>query len=222
MGLYDRLLLPRLLALGMRAPELVPYRRRVAGAASGRVLELGIGPALNLPLYGPGVTSVVGVDPSPTLLDMAGARRLNIPFRVDLLEGSAEALPLDDASVDSVVTTWALCSVADPIRALREARRVLRPGGRLLFVEHGRAPELRVSRWQDRLTPFWKRVAGGCHLNREIDSLVSAAGFRMERLDTGYMRGPRVMTFMYSGQARKPSDHHLDPPVREDPTLERV
>jgi SAM-dependent methyltransferase len=218
MGLYDRLVLPRLLALAMRTPELAPYRQRVAGAASGRVLELGIGPALNLPFYGPEVRSVIGIDPSPALLSMAGSRRLNNPFPVDLLEGSAEALPLDDASMDSVVTTWTLCSVADPIRALQEARRVLRPGGRLLFVEHGRAPELRVSRWQDRLTPLWKRVAGGCHLNREIDSLISAAGFRMERVDTGYMRGPKVMTFMYSGQARKPSDDHLDPPMREAPT----
>jgi SAM-dependent methyltransferase len=222
MGLYDRLLLPRLLALAMRTPELVPYRQRVASAASGRVLEMGIGPALNLPFYGPEVTSVIGIDPSPALLAMAGARRSEVPFPVDLLEGTAEALPLDDASVDSVVTTWTLCSVADPIRALREARRVLRPGGRLLFVEHGRAPEPRVSRWQDRLTPLWKRVAGGCHLNREIGGLISAAGFRMERLDTGYMRGPRVMTFMYSGQARKPSDGHLDLPLRESPTLERV
>jgi SAM-dependent methyltransferase len=124
--------------------------------------------------------------------------------------------------MDTVVTTWTLCSVPDPLRALQEARRVLRPGGRLLFVEHGRAPERRVSRWQDRITPLWKRVAGGCHLNRKIDGLISAAGYRMERLDTGYMRGPKVMTFMYSGQARKPSDDHLDPLMREDPISERV
>jgi len=206
----------------MRTPELVPYRQRVAGAATGRVLELGIGPALNLPFYGPEVRSVIGIDPSPALLSMAGARRLDVPFPVDLLEGSAEALPLDDASMDTVVTTWTLCSVPDPIRALQEAVRVLRPGGRLLFVEHGRAPELGISRWQDRITPLWRRVAGGCHLNRKIDGLISAVGFRMEQLDTGYMRGPKVMTFMYSGQARKPSADYLDLPMREDPTSQHV
>lgn len=202
MGVYDRFVLPRLLALAMRTPELVPYRQRVAGAATGRVLELGIGPALNLPFYGPGVISVIGIDPSPKLLTMARSRHAEVPFEVDLLEGSAEALPLEDASMDTAVTTWTLCSVPDPLRALQEARRVLRPEGRLLFVEHGRAPELRVSRWQDRITPLWKRVAGGCHLNRKIDGLISAAGFRMEWLDTGYMRGPKVATFIYSGQAR--------------------
>lgn len=201
LGLYDRLILPRLLVLAMRTPDLVPYRQRIAGAATGRVLEIGIGPALNLPFYGPDVSSVAGIDPSPALLAMAGSRRRGISFPVELLEGSAEALPLDAASVDSVVTTWTLCSVPDPARALREVRRVLRPGGKLLFVEHGRAPEPGTSRWQDRITPVWKHVAGGCHLNRKMDALILAAGFRMEHMEAGYMRGPKVMTFMYSGQA---------------------
>jgi SAM-dependent methyltransferase len=201
MGLYDRLILPRLLALAMRTPQLVPYRRRVAGAATGRVLEIGIGSGLNLPFYGPDVSSVTGIDPSPALLAMAGSRRGEMSFPVELLEGSAEALPLDAASADSVVTTWTLCSVPDPEAALREVRRVLRPGGKLLFVEHGRAPEPTTSRWQDRITPVWKHVAGGCHLNRKIDALILGAGFRMERLEAGYMGGPKVMTFMYSGQA---------------------
>ena len=202
MGLYDRTILPRLLVLAMRAPDLVPYRTRVAGAATGRVLEIGIGPALNLPFYGPEVSSVLGIDPSPSLLAMAEARRLGTRFPVDLREGSAEALPLEDASVDTVLTTWTLCSVPDPLRALREARRVLAPGGALLFAEHGRAPEPGVGKWQDRITPIWKRLSGGCHLNRRIDELIEAGGFRMERLETRYIRGPKVMTFMYSGRAR--------------------
>ena len=108
---------------------------------------------------------------------------------VELIEGSAEAIPLADTSVDTVVTTWTLCSIPDASQALRDMRRVLRPGGRLLFVEHGRAPDRRVVWWQDRLTPVWKRLGGGCHLNRAIGTLIEGAGFQFDRLHTGYMRG---------------------------------
>lgn len=111
-------------------------------------------------------------------------------------------LNLDDKSVDTVVTTWTLCTIPGVTRALSEMRRVLKPGGRLLFVEHGRSPDPNVRRWQDRLTPLWKRIAGGCHLNRAISQLIEESGFRIERMDTGYMKGPKPMTFMYEGSAR--------------------
>lgn len=119
-----------------------------------------------------------------------------------MIEGSAEAIPLENGSVDTVVTTWTLCSIPDAGRALREIYRVLNPAGRLLFVEHGRAPEPNVCWWQDHLTPVWKRLGGGCHLNRPIKMLIEDAGFRFERCETGYMRGPKPMTFMYEGSAR--------------------
>src|SRR5215218_10313813 len=203
MGVYERFVLPRLLALAMRHRELVPFRQRVGRAASGRVLELGIGSGLNLGFYGPDVTSVVGVDPSPTLLRMAEARSRGVRFPVDLVEAQGERLPLDDRSIDTVVTTWTMCSVGDPAGVLREARRVLRPGGAVLFVEHGRAPDPGVSWWQDRLTPAWRRVAGGCHLNRKMDELVLAAGFQLDDLRTDYLPGPKPLTFMYEGRARR-------------------
>lgn len=202
MSFYDRFILPRLLALAMRNRELVPFRQRVGRAAVGRVLELGIGSGLNLGFYGPDVTAVIGIDPSPALLRMTEARSRGARFAVELVEAMSERLHLEDRSVDTVVTTWTLCSVGDPVQALREARRVLRPGGRLLFAEHGRAPDPGVVWWQDRLTPAWKRIAGGCHLNRKVDELVRVAGFRMDGLKTGYLPGPKPITFMYEGQAR--------------------
>jgi ubiquinone/menaquinone biosynthesis C-methylase UbiE len=202
MGVYERFVLPRLLALAMRHGDLVPFRQRVGRAATGRVLELGVGSGLNLGFYGPDVTSVVGVDPSPALLRMAEARSRGVRFPVDLVEAQGERLPVDDRSIETVVTTWTMCSVGDPAGVLREARRVLRPGGAVLFVEHGRAPDPGVRWWQDRLTPAWRRVAGGCHLNRPIDDLVRAAGFRLDDLQTGYLPGPKPLTFMYEGRAR--------------------
>lgn len=202
MSFYQDRILPCLIHLTMRQRNLVAYRQRVISAADGRVLEIGIGSGLNLPLYAGNTKHVIGLDPSPRLLQMAGRARSKALRPVELMEGSAEAIPLEDKSIDTVVTTWTLCSIPDAAGALAEMRRVLRPGGQLLFVEHGQSPEPGVCRWQNRLTPVWKRIGGGCHLNREIADLIESAGFRMDRLETGYAKGPKPMTFMYEGRAR--------------------
>ncbi|MDB5395726.1 MAG: methyltransferase [Rhodospirillales bacterium] len=183
---------------------MVPFRQRVGQAAEGRILEIGIGPGLNLPFYGPNVSAVIGIDPSPELLAMAARRRAALPpptLQVELIEGSSEALPLDDGSIDTVVTTWTLCTIPGAARALGEMRRVLKPGGQLLFVEHGRAPDPGVVRWQDGLTPVWKHFTGGCHLNRKIDALIGDSGFTISTLHNEYLPGPRPMTYMYEGRA---------------------
>lgn len=202
MGFYQDQIVPLLVSLSMRQKNLSVYRGRVVPAAEGRVLEIGIGSGLNLPYYSQSVRQVIGLDPSPKLLTMA--RRVECPASrlVEFIEGSAEEIPLEGATVDTVVTTWTLCSIPDAARALREMHRVLTPGGRLLFVEHGRAPDSNVVWWQDQLTPIWKRIGGGCHLNRAIGSLIEGAGFQFDRFHTGYMRGPKPMTFMYEGSAR--------------------
>jgi ubiquinone/menaquinone biosynthesis C-methylase UbiE len=202
MGFYEERILPRLIDLAMRNVRLAPYRSRVVPAASGRVLEVGIGSGLNLPFYGTGVSEIVGIEPSPKLLKMTrrAGSRTSIPL--ELIEGTAETIPLDDRTIDTVVTTWTMCSIPAIELALQEMRRVLKPGGCLLFVEHGRAPEPSVRWWQDHLTPAWKHFSGGCHLNRRIPELIQHTGFRIEHLDAGYMLGPKPMTFMYEGSAQ--------------------
>jgi ubiquinone/menaquinone biosynthesis C-methylase UbiE len=201
MAIYANWLFPRILDLLMRQKRITPFRRRIGRAADGRVLDVGIGSGLNLMFYGAQVDRVYGVDPSRELLRFAGERGRNAAAPVELLCGSGEALPLDSNSIDTATLTFTLCTIGDPAAALAEIRRVLKPGGRLLFAEHGRAPEAPVARRQDRITPLWKRIAGGCHLNRKPDDLLRSAGFRIDDLETGYMKGPRVMTFVYSGSA---------------------
>lgn len=203
MSLYGDWVLPHLLNLAMRHSNLAAYRSRVVPAAQGRILEIGIGSGLNLPFYGSGVTEVIGLDPSAPLLRMAEGRIAQGGLAVKMLEASAEAIPLDDASFDTVLSTWTLCSIPDATAALTEIRRVLKPSGALLFVEHGRAPDRRVSRWQDRMTPLWKPIAGGCHLNRPIDALIRQSGFALTEIDFGYMPGPKPFTFMYEGRAAR-------------------
>jgi ubiquinone/menaquinone biosynthesis C-methylase UbiE len=201
MGFYQNQILPRLIHLAMGQEDLKAYRGRVVAAAAGRVLEIGIGSGLNMPFYGDSVTYVIGLDPSAQLLAMA-QRAVRSRTPIEFIEASAEAIPLEDRSVDAVLTTWTLCSIPDAARGLREMRRVLKVGGVLLFAEHGRAPEAGVRWWQDHLTPIWKRLGGGCHLNRPIGELIASAGFRLERLENSYIRGPRPLTYMYEGSAR--------------------
>jgi ubiquinone/menaquinone biosynthesis C-methylase UbiE len=202
MGFYQERIVPYLVQAAMRQETLAAYRQRVVSGASGRILEVGIGSGINLRYYGDRAENVIGLDPSAKLLEMANVadRRTGLP--VELVKGSAEMIPIEDKSVDTVLTTWTLCSIPDVNRALSEIRRVLKPSGRLLFVEHGLSPDDKVRRWQNRLNPIWKRVAGGCNLNRGVTQLIEVAGFRIERINTGYMKGPKPMTFMYEGYAR--------------------
>jgi ubiquinone/menaquinone biosynthesis C-methylase UbiE len=201
MGFYNDIILPRLCDLAMRNKQLVPYRQRVIGAAEGRVIEIGVGSGRNLPFYRSTVMEVLALEPNPKLVVMARrAPHGRVP--VNFIETSGETIPIADHSVDSVVTTWTLCTIPRAAAALTEVRRVLRPGGKLLFVEHGLAPDEGVRRWQDRLTPIWRSISGGCHLNRPIRAMIEDSGFRFDRIDTGYMPGPKPMTFMYEGCAR--------------------
>ena len=202
MVFYQDHILPHLINLAMRQQGLAAYRSRIVPAAEGRVLEIGIGSGLNLPFYSQRVKHLVGLDPSPKLLAMARETARATSGSVDFIDGSAETIPLEDHTVDTVLTTWTLCSIPDAQRSLGEMQRVLKPGGRLLFVEHGRADDANVRWRQDFLNPAWKRLGGGCHLNRAIGTLIESAGFEFERLTTGYMRGPKPMTFMYEGSAR--------------------
>jgi ubiquinone/menaquinone biosynthesis C-methylase UbiE len=200
MSFYQERILPHLIQISMKQEHFEPYRRRAVSAARGRILEVGVGSGLNLPLYERG-TQVVGLDPSAKLLSMARQATGDRAHSIELIEGSAESLPLPDHEFDTVVTTWTMCSIPDLPKALAEVRRVLKADGKLVFAEHGRAPEATVVRWQNALTPVWKRIGGGCHLNRPIDHLIAAAGFRLDELKTGYMKGPKPMTFMYEGEA---------------------
>lgn len=203
MGFYADHILPWALHLCMRADELAELRRAVLPAARGRVLELGVGSGLNLPFYDGDVEAVVGIDPSAPLLAMARKHLDRAPCAVELVAGSAEEVPYEDKSFDSVVTTWTLCTIPDAAKALAEARRLLKPGGELVFIEHGRAPDPGVARWQHRLNPLWRRIGGGCNLDRDIPGLIRGAGFDLVELETGYLvKGPRTHTYLYKGRAR--------------------
>ena len=191
---YDRHVLPWLIGKACASKPIMKQRAKVVPFAEGRVLELGLGSGLNLPFYDPAkVTGVHGVDPSAELRAIAEAAPRAPGLVVSLADGVAEALPFEDHGFDSVVCTFTLCSVHTPAAALAEARRVLKPGGRLFYCEHGLAPDAGVARWQRRVEPVWKRLAGGCHLTRPITAAIAGAGFSIERSDQMYLPGtPRI------------------------------
>lgn len=199
---YDRHILPYALDMACGLPMIGRQRQRVVPLARGRVLEVGIGTGLNMPYYDKTrVSQITGLDPALELHPMARERIAKAGLDVTLLGLSAEKIPMPDASFDTVLVTYTLCTIPDPLAALREMRRVLSAGGRLLYCEHGRAPDASVRRWQERLDPLWGKVAGGCHLGRDIPALLQAAGFSLPDLQTRYLPGPRPFTFHYWGEA---------------------
>ncbi|MDB5429951.1 MAG: SAM-dependent methyltransferase [Caulobacter sp.] len=191
---YDRHIMPRLIGCACGSKPIMKQRAKIVPLAEGRVLELGMGGGLNLAFYDPAkVTSVAGVDPSAALRARAEAAPRPEGLKVKLRDGTAESLPYEDHSFDCVVCTFTLCSVQDPDKALAEARRVLKPKGRLLFCEHGLAPDIDVRRWQFRVEPVWKAIAGGCHLTRPVAASIAKAGFLMDRVEKMYLPGtPRI------------------------------
>lgn len=203
-SLYDRFILPKLLGCACSAPPMMKQRAKVVPRAQGRVLELGIGMGLNLRFYDPGkVDEVLGVDPSRELRAVAEAAERDPRLKVRVEDGTAEALPFENASFDTVVCTFTLCSVCAPAEALSEARRVLKPAGRFLFCEHGLAPDAGIAKWQRRIEPVWKRIAGGCHLTRPVTRAIEAAGFKVEQMDSMYVpRTPKFAGWNEWGVAR--------------------
>jgi len=203
-GFYARRVLPYLINAAMKNKDATRLRAAWVPEARGRVLEIGIGSGLNLPFYSSKVECVYGVEPSAELQKMAEERAKRLNTKVEFLSQSAEdTIALADDSVDTVVMTWTLCSISDPMRALAQMKRVMTPRGRMLFIEHGKSSDAGVARWQDRLTPAWRKIGGGCHLNRKIDELLGAAGFEIQELKTCYLPGPRPMTYTYQGFAKR-------------------
>ena len=199
---YERYLLPHLIDFACGMKPIREQREKVVPLASGKVLEIGIGTGLNLRHYDKTkLETLVGLDPALDMHRLARKRMRKAGLAVELVGLSAEQIPYADHSFDTVVLTYTLCSIPDPASALKEMRRVLRPQGRLLFCEHGLAPDDSVRRWQRRLNPLWGRVGGGCQLDRDIPALLGAAGFRSPDLQAAYLPGPRPLMFNYWGSA---------------------
>ena len=204
MGLYRDQVLPRIVDLAMRGGDLEEVRARVAAGLDGEVLEIGFGSGLNIPFYPATITRVWAVDPAAVGRKLAAKRAAASAVPIDYIGLDAERLPVGDASADHVLSTWTLCTIPDPMVALAEVIRVLRPGGAFHFAEHGRSPDAKVARTQDRLNPLQQRVFGGCNVNRPIGELVTACGLELTRLENSYLEGPQATGYIFEGIAVKP------------------
>lgn len=216
MGLYSTYIFPRLMDWSMNRAGFQRLRSELLQSARGEVLEIGLGTGLNLCHYPAGVSRLRTVDPAPLLPDRVAERAANVSFPVELSRTGAEQLPYEDQSFDCVVSTWTLCTIPDPIQALREVRRVLKPTGRFLFLEHGRSDDARTAIWQNRLNPIQNVIGCGCNLNRRIDRLISEAGLHILQLDRFVMEGvPRIAGELYRGVAT-PEGTDVSAPLKTD------
>lgn len=205
MGFYANTIVPRLVTCACGTKPILKQREKVVPEARGQVLEIGMGAGHNLPYYQRDqVERIVGIDPCSTSWGLAQPRAEKLGVPIEFIEGSAESMPLPDAAFDTVLMTYSLCTIPDAQAALQEMRRVLKPGGRLVFCEHGEAPDATVARWQQRVNPVWRRLLGGCNLNRPITRWITDAGFCIGKLDQMYLPGtPRIAGFNVWGSAQR-------------------
>ena len=204
MSLYENYFLPKLLDFCCGMEGFQNKRSQIVPMAHGRVLEIGIGSGLNFEHYNfDKIDEIVGVDPAVSSIAIARSRSSQYNSKISFIESSAESIALESSSFDCVVVGYSLCTIPEPLKALAEARRLMKPTGSLLFMEHGLAPEQNIQKWQHRLTPGWKKIAGGCNLNRDIADLISASGFQFKSLKKKYIKGPKILSFQYYGEAIK-------------------
>jgi ubiquinone/menaquinone biosynthesis C-methylase UbiE len=208
MGFYDDQIVPRILNFAMAMPFIQDERKKCLTGVHGRVLEVGFGSGHNLPFYPEGVEKIMAVDPSEVSAKLAKARIAKADFPVEYLTLKGEEIPAPDASFDTAVSTFTLCSIPDAPAALKQIYRVLKPGAEFHFVEHGRSPDITVQRWQDRLNGLQQFICGGCHLNRDIEQLIRASGLEIVSIDKSYAQGPRFASYFYRGTAQKPESNH--------------
>lgn len=203
MSFYDDRILPHLINFACGTKPVLKQREKIVPQAEGRILEIGMGSGLNLPFYQPEkVDKVWGLEPSEGMREKARPRVEAVPFELEWLDLPGEEIPLDDNSADTIVLTYTLCTIPDWFKAVQQMRRVLKPGGKLLFSEHGKAPDEAVRRWQNRINPYWNKIAGGCHLNRDIPLMLQEGGFQLKELETLYVpKTPKTMGFTYWGFA---------------------
>ena len=204
MKLFDKYVVPRLLNFSCGLKPIQYQRKKVVHLAEGEILEVGIGSGLNLPYYEASrVKKIWGLDPSEELHDMAKKVASGLDLNVEFLLNSAEEIPLLDGSVDTVLITYTLCSIPEVEEAIKEIKRVIKPGGAMIFCEHGKAPDVSTRKWQERINPYWKKISGGCNINRDIPNLIESAGFSISQLETMYLPGtPKILGYNYWGSAR--------------------
>ncbi|VAW23345.1 SAM-dependent methyltransferase PA0798 (UbiE paralog) [hydrothermal vent metagenome] len=201
MGLYNKFILPKAIHWACSQKPSMLQRGKIIPLAMGNVLEIGIGSGLNLSYYTKNVKHLTAIDPSEELWKKSNINTLSLPFEFEFIKAFAENIPLADNYFDTVVMTYTMCTIPDLNKAFSEIRRVLKPTGKLLFCEHGKAPEKGIQRYQNIVNPFWKRIGGGCNLNRNIPTLIKSNGFTIKKLETMYLPGWKPASYNYWGMA---------------------